>query len=158
MLSTFYMPPTLRRYKQHQTDFETIPTERPILLPCRVKGCHCAAYHYVPLNGGQPIRCTCKHMADEHGVKHPYVCKKGRKLVLKRDGQVHSSHLCTGWKLEVTTTLHHQWHSAHQCWHTALVTSVSRLKKQRWQPHFTCTVTTPVVTYGTRHNCVQVES
>lgn len=65
------------RYKQHQTDFETIPKERPILLPCRAPGCMCASYHYVPMNGGQPIRCSCKHFADEHSEKAPYHCKKG---------------------------------------------------------------------------------
>ncbi|XP_071099359.1 protein FAM221A-like [Haliotis cracherodii] len=65
------------RYKQHQTDFEDIPTERPIPLPCRGKGCKCISYHYVPLNGGQPVRCTCKHTADEHSEKGPFVCKKG---------------------------------------------------------------------------------
>ncbi|BFZ04151.1 hypothetical protein BsWGS_07190 [Bradybaena similaris] len=65
------------RYKQHKTDFEEIPTKRPILLPCKVSGCPCASYHYVPLNGSQPIRCTCKHSADEHNVKPPYVCKRG---------------------------------------------------------------------------------
>ncbi|KAK7098130.1 protein FAM221A-like [Littorina saxatilis] len=65
------------RYKQHQTDFKEIPAERPIMLPCKVSGCRCVSYHYVPLNGGQPIRCTCKHMADEHNEKAPYVCKKG---------------------------------------------------------------------------------
>ncbi|KAL8603803.1 hypothetical protein ACOMHN_058538 [Nucella lapillus] len=65
------------RYKQHKTDFEIIPEGRPIDLPCRVNGCLCRAYHYVPLNGSQPIRCTCKHMADEHSEKKPYVCKKG---------------------------------------------------------------------------------
>uniref|UniRef100_A0A8C2VDN9 Protein FAM221A n=2 Tax=Chinchilla lanigera TaxID=34839 RepID=A0A8C2VDN9_CHILA len=47
------------RYKQHKTDFETIPQQRPIALPCRVSGCPCRAYHYVPLNGTQPIRCRC---------------------------------------------------------------------------------------------------
>ncbi|XP_076471463.1 protein FAM221A-like [Babylonia areolata] len=64
------------RYKQHQTDFEVIPPERPVNLPCRVKGCRCVAYHYVPLNGTQPIRCTCKHMADEHSEVKPFVCRK----------------------------------------------------------------------------------
>ncbi|KAK0068340.1 protein FAM221A [Biomphalaria pfeifferi] len=65
------------RYKQHKTDFEELPKERPILLPCRVATCPCISYHFVPSNGSQPIRCTCKHLADEHSPKRPYVCKKG---------------------------------------------------------------------------------
>lgn len=65
------------RYKQHKTDFVEIPSERPILLPCEVKSCLCKSYHYVPLNGSQSIRCTCKHLADDHTVKAPFVCKKG---------------------------------------------------------------------------------
>ena len=68
---------TLYRYKQHKTDFEDIPSTRPIHLPCRVSGCHCSSYHYVPLNGTQPIRCTCKHFADDHSEKKPYKCLKG---------------------------------------------------------------------------------
>ncbi|GFO35059.1 protein fam221a-like [Plakobranchus ocellatus] len=65
------------RYKQHETDFAEIPSERPIKLRCRASGCACASYHYVPLNGSQSIRCTCKHLADDHKVKAPFVCKKG---------------------------------------------------------------------------------
>ncbi|KAB0397672.1 hypothetical protein E2I00_002855, partial [Balaenoptera physalus] len=57
------------RYKQHKTDFETIPQQRPISLPCQVTGCPCRAYLYVPLNGMQPIRCRCKHFADQHSSK-----------------------------------------------------------------------------------------
>ncbi|XP_043920559.1 protein FAM221A [Protopterus annectens] len=64
------------RYKQHKTDFEDIPKERPIFLPCRVKGCQCKTYLYVPLNGSQPIRCRCKHFADEHHEAEHYSCKK----------------------------------------------------------------------------------
>ncbi|WAR03460.1 F221A-like protein [Mya arenaria] len=65
------------RYKQHKTDFEAIPKERPIKLPCRAAGCKCASYHYVPLNGSQPIRCHCKHTADEHKEFGKFVCTKG---------------------------------------------------------------------------------
>ncbi|XP_059177891.1 protein FAM221A-like [Physella acuta] len=65
------------RYKQHKTDFEEIPKQRPIMLPCSVSGCPCKSYHYVPANGSQPIRCTCKHLSDEHNPKSPFVCKKG---------------------------------------------------------------------------------
>ncbi|XP_055974598.1 protein FAM221A isoform X3 [Sorex fumeus] len=62
------------RYKQHKTDFETIPQQRPISLPCRVPGCKCQAYRYVPLNGTQPIRCRCKHFADQHSAAPASVC------------------------------------------------------------------------------------
>ncbi|XP_052064303.1 protein FAM221A-like isoform X1 [Mytilus californianus] len=64
------------RYKQHKTDFEVIPTDRPIKLPCRQRGCKCATYHFAPLNGSQPIRCTCKHTSEEHSEEQPYRCKK----------------------------------------------------------------------------------
>ncbi|XP_038964058.1 protein FAM221A isoform X4 [Rattus norvegicus] len=62
------------RYKQHKTDFETVPQQRPIDLPCRVTGCQCKAYHYVPLNGTQPIRCRCKHFADQHSPALGFTC------------------------------------------------------------------------------------
>lgn len=64
------------RYREHKTDFEQIPSERPILVPCRIKGCRCASYHYVPLMGSSPIRCACKHTADEHSPAKPYRCQK----------------------------------------------------------------------------------
>ncbi|XP_060012050.1 protein FAM221A isoform X7 [Lagenorhynchus albirostris] len=63
-----------RRYKQHKTDFETIPQQRPISLPCQVTGCPCRAYLYVPLNGRQPIRCRCKHFADQHSAGPGFMC------------------------------------------------------------------------------------
>ncbi|KAG3278004.1 hypothetical protein H1C71_004817 [Ictidomys tridecemlineatus] len=62
------------RYKQHKTDFETIPQQRPIDLPCRVTGCQCRAYLFVPLNGTQPIRCRCKHFADQHSPAPGFTC------------------------------------------------------------------------------------
>ena len=66
------------RYKQHKTDFKKIPDARPILLPCKVSDCKCVSYHYVPLMSGRPIRCTCKHTADEHSEKPPYYCNKSK--------------------------------------------------------------------------------
>lgn len=66
------------RYKQHKTDFEVIPTDRPILLPCKQKGCKCVSYHYVPMNGSQPIRCTCKHTSEEHFEFEPFICKRSK--------------------------------------------------------------------------------
>ncbi|KAB1275999.1 Serine/threonine-protein kinase 31 [Camelus dromedarius] len=62
------------RYKQHKTDFEAIPQQRPISLPCRVTGCPCRAYLYVPLNGAQPVRCRCKHFADQHSAAPGFTC------------------------------------------------------------------------------------
>lgn len=64
------------RYKQHKTDFKELPKDRPILLPCKVSKCPCKSYHYVPLNGSQPIRCRCKHFADDHNVTGSYHCTK----------------------------------------------------------------------------------
>jgi len=78
------------RYKQHRTEFKVIPPDRPILLPCQVKGCRCASYHYVPVVGCCPIRCNCKHDADEHSEVRPYQCKRG---VCKK---------CTGFKSSYT--------------------------------------------------------
>ncbi|EGW07767.1 Uncharacterized protein C7orf46-like [Cricetulus griseus] len=63
-----------RRYKQHKTDFEKIPQQRPIALPCRVPSCQCKAYRYVPLNGTQPVRCRCKHFADQHSAAPGFTC------------------------------------------------------------------------------------
>ncbi|XP_069585954.1 protein FAM221A isoform X2 [Ranitomeya imitator] len=64
------------RYKQHKTDFKELPKDRPILLPCKVSKCPCKSYHYAPLNGSQPIRCRCKHFADDHSVTGSYNCTK----------------------------------------------------------------------------------
>ena len=70
------------RFHQHKTDFEKIPDARPILLPYKIKSCGCRSYHYVPLNGSQPIRCSCKHYTDSHTAVPPHKCKTGMiKLV-----------------------------------------------------------------------------
>ncbi|XP_067929613.1 protein FAM221A-like [Watersipora subatra] len=79
------------RFKQHQTDFAHPPEERPIQLPCKQKGCKCISYNYVPLNGGQPIRCSCKHPADSHSAMKPYKCKN-----------VKAGCKCTGFKSSFT--------------------------------------------------------
>nr|XP_021519078.1 protein FAM221A isoform X5 [Meriones unguiculatus] len=78
-----------RRYKQHKTDFETVPQERPIDLPCQVPRCQCQAYHYVPLNGTQPIRCRCKHFADQHTAARGFTCNACSKC-----SGFHSSFTC----------------------------------------------------------------
>ncbi|XP_008110860.1 protein FAM221A isoform X2 [Anolis carolinensis] len=62
------------RYKQHKTDFDVIPKERPISLPCKVSRCLCASYSFVPLNGTQSIRCRCKHFADQHSPAPGFPC------------------------------------------------------------------------------------
>ncbi|KAF7237750.1 hypothetical protein EYD10_15559 [Varanus komodoensis] len=62
------------RYKQHKTDFEVIPKERPIPVPCKVSQCPCKCYNFVPLNGTQPIRCRCKHFADQHSAGPGFPC------------------------------------------------------------------------------------
>ncbi|KAM9163632.1 protein FAM221A-like isoform 2-T2 [Pangshura tecta] len=67
------------RYKQHKTDYEEIPKDRPICVPCRVSHCQCKSYHYVPLNGTQPIRCRCKHFADQHSAAAGFSCNSCSK-------------------------------------------------------------------------------
>ncbi|CAH2282638.1 Hypothetical predicted protein [Pelobates cultripes] len=77
------------RYKQHKTDFKELPKDRPIHLPCKVSRCPCKSYHYVPLNGSQPIRCRCKHFADDHSVAGDFHCNKCSKCA-----GFHSSFTC----------------------------------------------------------------
>ncbi|TWW65746.1 protein FAM221A isoform X1 [Takifugu flavidus] len=64
------------RYKQHKVDFEEIPCERPLSLPCRVRGCRCSAYLYVPQIGSNHVRCKCKHLPQDHGETADHICKK----------------------------------------------------------------------------------
>ena len=66
----------LSRYKQHKTDFEVVPSERPLALPCRVRGCHCPAYKYVSRIGPNPVRCRCKHLPQDHSEATGHLCKK----------------------------------------------------------------------------------
>lgn len=70
------------RYKQHKTDYEVIPKDRPICVPCRVSHCQCQSYHYVPLNGTQPIRCRCKHFADQHSAAPGFSCNSCKLLMV----------------------------------------------------------------------------
>ncbi|KAJ8267318.1 hypothetical protein COCON_G00124900 [Conger conger] len=65
-----------RLYKQHQTDFEQVPEERPLALPCRVRGCRCASYLYVLQSGPQAARCRCKHSAQDHSEAPGHLCGK----------------------------------------------------------------------------------
>uniref|UniRef100_A0A8D3ATN0 Protein FAM221A n=1 Tax=Scophthalmus maximus TaxID=52904 RepID=A0A8D3ATN0_SCOMX len=62
------------RYKQHKTDFEVVPSERPLGLPCQVRGCRCSAYEYVPRNGPNPVRCRCKHLSQDHSEATGHLC------------------------------------------------------------------------------------
>ncbi|KAM9824086.1 protein FAM221A [Neosynchiropus ocellatus] len=64
------------RYKQHKTDFEEVPSERPLTLPCKVAGCQCVAYEYVPQNGSVQVRCRCKHLPEDHSEAAGHSCKK----------------------------------------------------------------------------------
>ncbi|XP_056273978.1 protein FAM221A [Pseudoliparis swirei] len=64
------------RYKQHKTDFEVVPSERPLALPCQVRGCPCSAYQYVPQIGPNPVRCRCKHFPQDHSEASGHLCKK----------------------------------------------------------------------------------
>ncbi|KAL0961828.1 hypothetical protein UPYG_G00332220 [Umbra pygmaea] len=64
------------RFKQHQTDFDVVPLERPILLPCRVPRCQCSAYQYIHRNGSQPVRCRCKHFPHDHSETTEHLCRK----------------------------------------------------------------------------------
>uniref|UniRef100_A0A3Q0KME0 Protein FAM221A n=1 Tax=Schistosoma mansoni TaxID=6183 RepID=A0A3Q0KME0_SCHMA len=62
------------RLIQHKTDFEIIPTQCPIQLPC--KHCRCLSFHVMPKFGSQVARCHCKHYATDHNVATPYFCSK----------------------------------------------------------------------------------
>ncbi|VDK32314.1 unnamed protein product [Taenia asiatica] len=75
------------RYRQHQTDFATIPPERPIPQPC--SKCKCKSYHMMPKCVGGAPRCHCKHEATDHNVMAPYPCSRPNCK-------------CTGFKTSVT--------------------------------------------------------
>uniref|UniRef100_A0A668A2S4 Protein FAM221A n=1 Tax=Myripristis murdjan TaxID=586833 RepID=A0A668A2S4_9TELE len=77
------------RYKQHRTEFDVIPTERPLALPCQVRGCHCPAYEYVPRSGSTPVRCRCKHLAQDHSEAAGHLCNKCSSC-----SGFHSPHTC----------------------------------------------------------------
>lgn len=66
----------MSRYKQHKTDFKEVPSERPLALPCQVRGCHCPAYQYTPRIGPNPVRCQCKHLPQDHSEAFGHLCKK----------------------------------------------------------------------------------
>ncbi|KAK3716941.1 hypothetical protein QZH41_014633 [Actinostola sp. cb2023] len=68
-----------KKYVQHKTDHKELPETRPIPVPCKVSGCKCRNYHYVPKNGSQPIRCQCKHYTDDHSECLPHRCLKDCK-------------------------------------------------------------------------------
>ncbi|XP_075273568.1 protein FAM221A isoform X2 [Opisthocomus hoazin] len=45
----------------------------------RVSRCPCQSYHCVPLNGTQPVRCRCKHFADQHSAAPGFSCNSCSK-------------------------------------------------------------------------------
>ena len=65
----------LHRYKQHQTDFEE-PVSSSSQLQCKVAGCRCSGFHFVPKNGNMFLKCHCKHAMDDHKARKPYACAK----------------------------------------------------------------------------------
>lgn len=75
-ISTFVSDVMFSRYKQHKTDIEVVPSERPLALPCGVRGCLCLAYQYVPYIGPNPVRCRCKHLPQDHSEDTGHMCKK----------------------------------------------------------------------------------
>ncbi|XP_037549552.1 protein FAM221A [Nematolebias whitei] len=64
------------RYKQHRTEWEVVPSERPLALPCQVGGCHCSVFQYVPRLGSNSVRCRCKHLPQDHNEAMDHVCNK----------------------------------------------------------------------------------
>ncbi|XP_041822937.1 protein FAM221A isoform X2 [Melanotaenia boesemani] len=63
------------RYKQHKTDWDVVPPERPLALPCQVRGCQCSAFQYIPRLGPNPVRCKCKHLPQDHSEATGHLCK-----------------------------------------------------------------------------------
>ncbi|CAF0780556.1 unnamed protein product [Didymodactylos carnosus] len=66
------------RFTEHKTDFQQIPNDRPILLPCRASGCRCVSFDYAANSSGtSDPNCRCKHALEHHSTNPPYKCKKG---------------------------------------------------------------------------------
>jgi len=63
----------LHRYKQHKTDFEE-PARSSSELTCKVAGCRCSGFHFVPKNGNAFLKCHCKHITTDHRPNKPYGC------------------------------------------------------------------------------------
>ena len=52
------------RYRQHATDnWETREVH------CKVAGCECRVFEYLPIRGSQEARCHCKHAHDQHSPR-----------------------------------------------------------------------------------------
>lgn len=65
------------RFTEHKTDFSEIPSERPILIPCRQPGCRCVSFEYVAnASATSDPNCRCKHGLDHHATRPPYKCQK----------------------------------------------------------------------------------
>ena len=65
----------MHRYKQHKTDFE-VPARSSAEITCKVTGCRCSGYHFVPKNGNACLKCHCKHSAPDHCANKPYACSQ----------------------------------------------------------------------------------
>ncbi|XP_028316892.1 protein FAM221A isoform X1 [Gouania willdenowi] len=63
------------KFKQHKTEWETVPSVRPLALQCLAKGCRCTGYQYVPKIGSNPVRCRCKHLPQDHYEAAGHLCK-----------------------------------------------------------------------------------
>lgn len=83
----------MSRYKQHKTDFEEVPPERPLPLPCRVRGCHCPAYQYTPKTGPNLVRCQCKHLPSDHSEAAGHSCKKCESEITQACCLYHLTHI-----------------------------------------------------------------
>lgn len=81
------------RYREHKTDIDVQTASKPFRIPCKVgleydlvwsvvlkftniQNCPCSSYTYIPLNGSQPLRCHCKHPADEHIASGNHACSR----------------------------------------------------------------------------------
>lgn len=96
-----------------------LPEERPIRVPCRVKGCPCQSYQFVPLNGTQPIRCRCKHFPEQHSAAPGFPCNSCKSWACsipcqETQQEQHVNGICVcpgywGWAALVTDVYFHPW-------------------------------------------------
>ena len=122
------------RFTEHKTDLGEIPTERPILIPCRQPGCRCVSFDYVAnASGTSDPNCRCKHSLDNHATKPPYKCQKSMRLARFERRQCRRIQLwldcnCTGFSAPFTCTCGE---SANK--HTTLVETKAE-REQRGHP------------------------
>lgn len=53
------------RYRDHATD-----NTSKMNVHCRMAGCKCALFDYIPIHGSQDAKCNCKHSYTEHNGKN----------------------------------------------------------------------------------------